>query len=180
MMEKVELTEELNYIRDSLAIASGESFIHRLAAKYYGVENLADLTEEQVGNFALIFMCSVAGVVSLAGPFITFVAVSIRLQDEEKKPVNLLRSIRYAFVALTKRLRDPKIVKEIKEIEVEKEVIKEIEVEKIKYEEVIKPEPVEIPVFVQVPVPTDPKDLPKMEELTKDKVKPISAIGGLN
>ena len=180
MMEKVELTEELNYIRDSLAIASGESFIHRLAAKYYGVENLADLTEEQVGNFALIFMCSVAGVVSLAGPFITFVAVSIRLQDEEKKPVNLLRSIRYAFVALAKRLRDPKIVKEIKEIEVEKEVIKEIEVEKIKYEEIIKPEPVEIPVFVQVPVPTDPKDLPKMEELTKDKVKPISAIGGLN
>lgn len=180
MMEKVELTEELNYIRDSLAIASGESFIHRLAARYYGVENLADLSEEQVGNFALIFMCSVAGVVSLAGPFITFVAVSIRLQDEEKQPVNLLRSIRYAFVALAKRLRDPKIVKEIKEIEVEKEVIKEIEVEKIKYEEVIKPEPVEIPVFVQVPVPTDPKDLPKMEELTKDKVKPISAIGGLN
>ena len=63
---------------------------------------------------------------------------------------------------------------------VEKEVIKEIIVEKIKYEEVIKPEPVEIPIFVQVPVPTDPKDLPKMEELTKDNLKPISAIGGLN
>ena len=68
----------------------------------------------------------------------------------------------------------------IKEIEVVKEVIKEIEVEKIKYEEVIKPEPVEIPIFVQVPVPTDPKDLPKMEELTKDNLKPISSIGGLN
>ena len=46
--------------------------------------------------------------------------------------------------------------------------------------DVIKPEPVEIPIFVQVPVPTDPKDLPKMEELTKDNLKPISAIGGLN
>jgi prefoldin subunit 5 len=181
MMEKVELTEELNHIRDSLAIASGESFIHRLAAKYYGVENLADLTEEQVGNFALIFMCSVAGVVSLAGPLITFVAVSIRLQDEEKKPVNLLRSMRYVFVALIKRLRDPKIVKEIKEVEVEKEVIKEVEVEKIKYEEVTVPQPVEIPVVVQVPVPTDPKDLPKMEELTEDQLKPIQkAMGGLN
>ena len=181
MMEKVKLTEELNHIRDSLAITSGESFIHRLAAKYYGVENLADLTEEQVGNFALIFMCSVASVVSLAGPLITFVAVSIRLQDEEKKSVNLLRSMRYVFVALVKRLRNPKIVKEIKEIEVEKEVIKEIEVEKIKYEEVAVPQPVEIPVVVQVPVPTDPKDLPKMEELTKNQLKPIQkAMGGLN
>lgn len=180
MVEKVKLTEELNHTRDTLAISSGESFIHRLAAKFYGVENLADLTEEQVGNFALIFMCSVAGVVSLAGPFITFVAVSIQLQDEEKKPNKVVRSMRYAFIALIKRLRNPKIVTEIKEIEVEKEVIKEIEIEKIKYEEVIKPEPVEIPIFVQVPVPTDPKDLPKMEELTKDNLKPISAIGGLN
>ena len=88
--------------------------------------------------------------------------------------------MRYVCIALIKRFRNPKIVTEIKEIEVVKEVIKEIEVEKIKYEEVIKPEPVEIPIFVQVPVPTDPKDLPKMEELTKDNLKPISAIGGLN
>ncbi len=121
-------------------------------------------------------MCSVASVVSFAGPLITFVAVSIRLQDEEKKSVNLLRSMRYVFVALIKRLRNPKIVKEIKEIEVEKEVIKEIEVEKIKYEEVLVPQPVEIPVVVQVPVPTDPKDLPKMEELTKDQLKPIQKL----
>ena len=180
MIEKVKLTEELNHTRDTLAISAGESFIHRLAAKFYGVENLADLTEEQVGNFALLFMCSVAGVVSLAGPFITFVAVSIQLQDEKKKSNSVRRSMRYAFIALIKRLRNPKIVTEIKEIEVEKEVIKEVIVEKIKYEEVIKPEPVEIPIFVQVPVPTDPKDLPKMEELTQDNLKPISAIGGLN
>ena len=180
MIEKVKLTEELNNIRDNLAISSGESFIHRLAAKYYGVENLADLSEEQVGNFALIFMCSVAGVVSLAGPLITFVAISIRLQDEKKKSIDLRKSFRFAFAALIRRLRDPKIVKEIKEIEVEKEILKEVEVEKIIYQDVVKPEPVEIPVFVQVPVPTDPKDLPKMEELTKEKIKPISAIGGLN
>jgi hypothetical protein len=180
MIEKVKLTEALNHTRDALAVSAGKSFIHSLAAKFYGVENLADLSEEQVGNFALLFMCSVAGVVSLAGPFITFVAVSIQLQDEEKKPNNIIRSMRYVCIALIKRLRNPKIVTEIKEIELVKEVIKEIEVEKIKYEEVIKPEPVEIPIFVQVPVPTDPKDLPKMEELTKDNLKPISAIGGLN
>ena len=180
MIEKVKLTEALNHTRDALAVSAGKSFIHSLAAKFYGVENLADLSEEQVGNFALLFMCSVAGVVSLAGPFITFVAVSIQLQDEKKKPNNVIRSMRYVCIALIKRFRNPKIVTEIKEIEVVKEVIKEIEVEKIKYEEVIKPEPVEIPIFVQVPVPTDPKDLPKMEELTKNNLKPISSIGGLN
>ena len=180
MIEKVKLTEELNQTRDTLAISAGESFIHRLAAKFYGVENLADLTEQQVGNFALLFMFSVAGVVSLAGPFVTFVAVSIQLQDEPRKLNYLIRSIRYSFVALIKRLRNPKIVTETKEIVVEKEVLKEIEVERIVYKEVIKPEPVEIPIFVQVPVPTDPKDLPKIEELTKDNLKPISAIGGLN
>ena len=180
MMEKVKLTEELNHTRDTLAISTGESFIHRLAAKFYGVDNLADLSEEQIGNFALLFMCSVAGVVSLAGPLITFVAVSIQLQEEEKKPNYMLRSMRYVFVSLIKRFRSPKIVTKIKEVEIEKEVIKEVIVEKIKYEEVIKPKLVEIPIFVQVPVPTDPKDLPKMEELTKDNLKPISAIGGLN
>jgi hypothetical protein len=88
--------------------------------------------------------------------------------------------MRDVFVSLIKRFRNPKIVTKIKEVEIEKEVIKEVIVEKIKYEEVIKPKLVEIPIFVQVPVPTDPKDLPKMEELTKDNLKPISAIGGLN
>ena len=75
---------------------------------------------------------------------------------------------------------NPKIITKTKEIEVEKEIIKEIPIEKIVYKEVVKPEPVEIPVFVQVPVPTDPKDLPKMDELTPEEMKPISSNGGLN
>ena len=179
-IEKVKIIEEINTIRDSLAISAGESFIHRLAGLFYGVENLANLTEEQVGSFAMLFMCSVAGVISLAGPLMTIVAVSIQLQPEKKESVNILRTMRYTLIALIKRLRDPKIVKEIQKVEVEKEVIKEVQVEKVIYQEVIKPEPVEIPVFVQVPVPTDPKDLPKMEELTKANIRPISAIGGLN
>ena len=178
--DRASLAEELNFIRDNLAIASGESFIHRLAAKIYGVKNLADLSEEQIGSIALIFMCSVAGVISLAGPLLTFVAVSIQIQEEKKPSKSIIRSIRFILAALIKRLRKPKLITEIKEVEVEKEILKEIEVEKIIFQEVVKPEPVEIPVFVQVPVPTDPKDLPKMEELTKEKIKPISAIGGLN
>lgn len=154
--------------------------MHRLAALYYGVENLADLTEEQLGNFAMIFMFSVAGVISLAGPFVTFVAVSIRLQDDSKKISPLKRTIRYFFISLIKRLRQPKILKEVIEKEIEKEVVIEVPVEKIEYKIVEKPKVVEIPIFVQVPVPTDPKDLPKMEEITSKQMKPITSIGGIS
>ena len=179
-IEKISLNEKLNVIRDELAISSGESFMHRLAALYYGVENLADLTEEQLGNFAMIFMFSVAGVISLAGPFVTFVAVSIRLQDDSKKISPLKRTIRYFFISLIKRLRQPKILKEVIEKEIEKEVVIEVPVEKIEYKIVEKPKVVEIPIFVQVPVPTDPKDLPKMEEITSKQMKPITSIGGIS
>ena len=51
---KAQINQELNYVRDDLSASTGESSIHRLSALYYGVDNLADLTEEQVGNFALI------------------------------------------------------------------------------------------------------------------------------
>ena len=63
-------------------------------------------------------------------------------------------------------------------IEIEKEVIKEVPVEKIIYEKVIKPEPFEVPKYVQVPVPTDAKDFPEMADLRSKKVTPISSQGG--
>ena len=177
---KAQINQELAQVRDNLSASTGESFLHRLSAMYYGVDNLADLTEEQVGNFALIFMMSVAGVVSLAGPLLTFLAYSLVIQDEAPKKRSIKYTLRLALVSLIKRIRAPKIVTKIKEIEVEKEVIKEVLVEKIRYEEVIKPEPVEVPIFIQVPVPTDPKDLPKMEDLKHQNLYPIAAAGGLN
>ena len=48
------------------------------------------------------------------------------------------------------------------------------------HKEVEVPKPVEIPLFVQVPVPTDPKDLPKMEEVTPEQMRPIASNGGIN
>ena len=176
----MELTEELNVVRDNLAISSGESFMHRLAALFYGVENLADLTEEQLGSFAIIFMCSVAGVVSIAGPVLAFVAVSIQMESIKKPNKKRFKLLRVIGIALIRRIRKPRVIKEVIETEIEKEVIKEIPIEKIVYETVIKPEPVEIPVFIQVPVPTDPKDLPKMDDLNKDNLQTISAVGGLS
>ena len=205
-LEKAELGEELNQYREILESGSGNSFIHRMAAIFYGVDNLADLTEEQIGVFKIIFMVTVALGVSTIGPILTFVALNLQKESEEPKKrklrlalrkmlIDLRRklrkskevrkkkvahSIRKALVDLRKRLRSPKIVKEVLEVEKEVEVIKEVPVERVVYQEVIKPEPVEIPVIIQVPVPTDPKDLPRMEDLKKSDIKPIAALGGLN
>ena len=78
-LEKAELGEELNQHREILESGSANSFIHRMAGIYYGVENLADLSEEQIGIFKLIFMISVAAVVSTTGPILTFVLSMIAL-----------------------------------------------------------------------------------------------------
>ena len=125
-------------------------------------------------------MISVAAVVSTTGPILTFVALNLQKETEEPKKRKFSLALRIMLLDLRKRLRNPKIITKTKEIEVEKEIIKEIPIEKIVYKEVVKPEPVEIPVFVQVPVPTDPKDLPKMDELTPEDMQPISSNGGIN
>ena len=90
-------------------------------------------------------------------------------------------------------MRKPKIVTQIEEVEVEKEVIKEVlveqivekevikevPVEKVVYETVIKPEPFKVPVYVQVPVPTDARDFPEMADLKNTNVTSIMSSGGV-
>ena len=179
-LEKAELGEELNQHREILESGSANSFIHRMAGIYYGVENLADLTEEQIGIFKLIFMISVATVVSTTGPILTFVALNLQKESEEPKKSKLLFTLRKMLIDLRKRLRNPKIITKTKEIEIEKEVIKEIPVEKVIYETVVKPEPYEVHKYVQVPVPTDAKDFPEMADLNNnEKVTSISSHGGV-
>ena len=205
-LEKAELGEELNKYREILESGSSDSFLHRMAGIFYGVDNLADLSEDQVGVFEQVFMISIALGVSIIGPILSYLALKLQKESEEPKRkrvrqalrkmlIDLRRklrkskevkkkkvthSIRKALVDLRKRLRSPKIIKEVLEVEKEVEVIKEVPVERVVYQEVKKPEPVEIPVIIQVPVPTDPKDLPRMEDLKKSDIKPIATLGGLN
>ena len=172
--QKAEINTELNYVRDELAASAEDSTIHSLAAMYYGVDNLADLTEEQISSFALIFMVTIAFGVTIAGPGTTFIAYKITTEKKANKRNN---TARYLVASIIKRLRSPKIVKEVKEVEVEKVITKEIPVEKIKYEKVITPEIVEIPRFVQVPVPTDPKDLPTLDDAQEAYSRKLSIAG---
>ncbi len=88
-------------------------------------------------------------------------SVRTDLETKTKRERNIGRSLRVIFKAALKRLRKPKIVTEIKEIEIEKEIVKEIPVEKEIYKTVEVPVPFEVTKYVGVPVPTDPRDLPK-------------------
>ena len=132
-------------------------------------------------------MISIALVVSIIGPILSYLALKLQKESEEPKRksvrqalrkmlIDLRRklrkskevkkkkvthSIRKALVDLRKRLRSPKIIKEVLEVEKEVEVIKEVPVERVVYQEVIKPEPVEIPVICSGTCSNRPKRFPK-------------------
>ena len=61
-------------------------------------------------------------------------------------------------------LRNPKVITETLEVEVEKEVIKEIPIEKPIYQKVEVPAPYEVVKYVGVPVPKDLSELPEINE----------------
>jgi len=178
-IERVQLVEELNQTREAIANNSSHSFIYSLAGKFHQVDNLADLKAEQVSTFALIFMTTIAAIISMIGPIMTFIAYKIHLETEAPKKSKLVPAMRAALIDLRRKLRNPKIVIQIEEIEVEKEVIKEVPVEKVVYETVIKREPFEVPVYVQVPVPTDARDFPEMADLKDTNVTSIMSSGGV-
>ena len=52
-LAKLELGGELNIVRDRIATSSNQSNIHRLAALYYGIDNPADVSQEDISIFAL-------------------------------------------------------------------------------------------------------------------------------
>ena len=173
--QKAELGEELNLIRDKISTRTNDSNIHRFAALYYGVQNPADLTQQQYSFFALLFIMSISAAISIAGPLCAYVSLRNNLETikpKQNKATFALRktlmalrkrlmkpkksksglAFRKMLVAIRKRLNQPKIVTEYQEIEVEKEVIKEVEVEVPV--EVIKEIPVEKLIYHKVEIPT--------------------------
>jgi hypothetical protein len=163
--QKALLSEDYAAARNELAVSAEDSVIHRMALKVFGVDHAADLTEDQTGLISLIFIFSIASFLALIGPGITFVAMKNLIEEHRSRRPTIRPAIRRVLISLRKRIMKPRIITQIEEVEVEKEVIKEIEVEKKVYEKVEVPTPYEITKFVGVPVPTDPKDLPLMPEI---------------
>jgi hypothetical protein len=180
--EKAELIAKRNeHIAD--INANGHDFIYSMAKRVYGAKEVADLTPAQVNSVALVLIFSLAGVVAFSGPILTLLAMNNYLEETQPQQKNKLKTrIGALLVDLRRRLRQPKIIKEVIEREVEKEVevIKEVPVEKIVKEVIEVPQLIETTKYVGVPVPTNPEDLPTMDEaMAEPKLHQAVAVGGV-
>ena len=145
--------------------------------KLEGKIDEADLNQEDIDTAFWLWFGTLAFTISVIG---TLVAIAgLHLKDERmhllrNEPKNRLRSMLRAFTKVpvnasryirnaTKRLLDPKIVKEVVEIEkiVEKIVEKPVIEEKIVYQKVEVPKEIIKKIYVHVPFPTDDQNIIK-------------------
>jgi hypothetical protein len=89
-----------------------------------------------------------------------------------------MKSIRGLLINIRKKVREPKIVKEVEEVEVVREVIKEVPVEKTVIKEVEVPKPFEVTRYVGIPVPKDPEDLIEISNAEELELTPATALSG--
>ncbi len=191
---KVEI--DLLHARSELALASENSFIHRIAVRANEeIKSPADVTAEQAGTITLFFILSIAAVAALAGPLLAFSSMNLKIENPKKK-ASILRSFRKMIISLRKKIMQPKIITEIQEIEKEVEKIVEveieiekkiyetvevptvIEIEKKVYQTVEVPTPYEVQKFISVPVPTELKDLPFANNVSSINDKKVY-LGGV-
>tara|TARA_Y100000590_G_scaffold40976_1_gene43762 strand:+ start:6685 stop:8259 length:1575 start_codon:yes stop_codon:yes gene_type:complete len=178
--EKGELLAEAEVMRNQINIESNKSFIHRIASRIFGKDSAADLTKEQVSLVSLIFIISVASIVSISGPIMAFMSVSNSIEQTDLKRKSRTRStFRRMLIDLRKRLRKPKVVTKTEEKEVIKEVVKEVKVDRPVFNTVEVPTPVEVTRFVGVPVPTDPKNLPEFHNDQEGQFTPLKDLIGV-
>ena len=160
--EKLALMQAINMHRADIN-KNGQDFIYSFAKRIYSVDEVADLSSEQINFIALLIITSLAGVVAFSGPLLTLIAVSNQIEATKKKPeISIFRSIKLLLLTLIKKIRKPNKV--IKYIEKEIEVVKEVPVKKIVKEIIEVPKPVEITRYVGIPVPKNIEELPTLEE----------------
>ena len=168
--EIVQLERDLGPYKDEqlvLGIAIMDAYeqtqIYRIAKSFYGLEDGIIISEEQISFVAKIWFGSLAAIVSSMGIFLAFGAFIFRYAGDEYKEKQrsgvIGRAFRRALVARRKKYNEPRIVTEIKEVEVPKEVIKEVPVDKIVTKEVSVEVPVDKVVVKEVPVEVVKKEV---------------------
>jgi hypothetical protein len=133
-----------------------ENQVYRIAQFWFGRENAADVTRDELRLTAFVWFGSLAAIVAATGTILAFAGVLLMYeQTNTKKPNRVLRAIRGAAIEFRRHLRTPKTVtvKETVEVEREKivEVVKEVPVEKIVFREVpreiVRKELVYVPLY---------------------------------
>ena len=177
--EIVQLERDLGPYKDEqlvLGIAIMDAYeqtqIYRIAKSFYGLEDGIIISEEQISFVAKIWFGSLAAIVSSMGIFLAFGALIFRYAGDEYKEKQrsgvIGRAFRRALVARRKKYNEPRIVTEIKEVEVPKEVIKEVPVDKIVTKEVSVEVPVDKVVVKEVPVEVVKKEVIHVPIYTND------------
>ena len=160
--EKFQLIQAIDNHRSDIN-KNGQDVIYSIAKRVFDVDEVADLSSEQVNFVALVIIVSLAGIVAFSGPLLTLIAMSnVPINKNYKKTLTFYRWLKLLIFELIKKIRKPKRI--IKYVEKEVEVIKEVPVKKIVKEIIEIPKPVEITRYVGIPVPKKIDELPTLEE----------------
>jgi len=176
------LDDSYQILRDEFHEKAQENNIYRIGQRWFGEAHPADLTKEQISLITMFLMIVTASVFTFIGPSAAYFSLRAnKKRDEASKHQKgmLMKSIRGLLINIRKKVREPKIVKEVKEVEVVKEVFKEVPVEKTVIKEVEVPKPFEVTRYVGIPVPKDPEDLIEISNAAELELTPAAALSGV-
>ena len=179
--DKELLDDNYQTLRDAFHEKAQENNIYRIGQRFYGKEHPADLTKEEIALITLFLMITTASIFTFIGPSAAYFSLRTNKKREEASKHQkgmLMKSIRGLLINIRKKVREPKIVKEVEEVEVVREVIKEVPVEKTVIKEVEVPKPFEVTRYVGIPVPKDPEDLIEISNAEELELTPATALSG--
>jgi hypothetical protein len=162
--DKNKLTESQGAIKSQIDKAASNSQVYRIAMSWYEKNRASDVTRIEADNVAFFWFGSLALIVSTIGVSLAFGAYILKhpvkgYSAKTRTKGRIIKSLMLTLRRLRKRLRNPKVVTKIKEVEVVKEVVKEVPVDKVVFKEV----PIEVvkKQVVHVPIYTNDPDLIK-------------------
>ena len=179
---KVALKDKVQAEKDKEVLCSEfntkvlDNQIYRIAMRLTFSEKTqqaCDLNQDHVNLVAAIWFGSIALIVALLGTLLAFGSFLMSNPPRPSNPSKSLgRHLRGVIYSLRRKMKNPKIIKEVveKEVKVEVERVKEVIVPEVRYVR----EEVKVPVvekeYVHIPVYTDD---PSLVEWTKNKkIKP--------
>ena len=162
--DKDEFIEKQGVKKTQIDKAAANSQVYRIAMGWYEKDRASDVTRTEADNVAFFWFGSLALIVSTIGVSLAFGAYILKhpvhgYPAKKHAKSRIIKALMLTLRRLRKRLRNPKIVIKIKEVEVPKEVIKEVPVDKVVFKEI----PVEIvkKQVIHVPIYTNDPDLIK-------------------
>ena len=139
--DKNKLTESQGAIKSQIDKAASNSQVYRIAMSWYEKNRASDVTRIEADNVAFFWFGSLALIVSTIGVSLAFGAYILKhpvkgYSAKTRTKGRIIKSLMLTLRRLRKRLRNPKVVTKIKEVEVVKEVVKEVPVDKVVFKEV--------------------------------------------